>query len=263
MQPATKLESTSEIQSWSTELYDTKARFVGDLASEVVDMLDIKNGERILDLGSGDGYLSEKLIARGARVVGVDYSLTLVERAKQRGIDARHGNGEELTFDSEFDGAFSNAAMHWMIRAQETANGVFKALKPGGRFVGEFAGARNARIIRREIHCALDRRGIDSRSVDPWFLPEQDEYRAILAKAGFDVKHVRLFDRPVVIDYPIADWIRTFGSPYLNALGDRDPNEFLNEITNGLTSELLGADGKWTVDYTRIRFHATRPRGGA
>jgi trans-aconitate methyltransferase len=255
----TKLTSTSKIQSWSPQLYEENARFVSDLADEVVRMLDPKRGERILDIGCGDGYLTEKLASYGAELVGVDYSETLVEAARKRGVDARHGNGEELQFDGEFDGAFSNAAMHWMLRANDTAAGVFRALKPGGRFVGEFAGAGNAKIIRREVHEALEQRGIDSSAIDPWFLPEEDEYRRVLSDAGFVVSYLRLFDRPVSIDYPLAQWIKTFGSPYIKALKNGDEHEFLAEVSEKLKTELLQEDGKWTIDYTRIRFMAVKP----
>jgi trans-aconitate methyltransferase len=257
----TKLTSTSKIQSWSPQLYEKNARFVSHLADEIVKMLDPRRGERILDIGCGDGYLTEKLASYGAELVGVDYSETLVDAARQRGVDARHGNGEELKFENEFDGAFSNAAMHWMLRADATAAGVFRALKRGGRFVGEFAGAGNAKIIRREIHAALERRGIDAGTIDPWYLPEEDEYRRVLSDAGFDVKYLKLFDRPVWIDYPLAQWIQTFGSPYIKALKNGDENEFLTEVSDRSRKELLQGDGKWKIDYTRIRFMAVKPAG--
>ena len=222
-------------------------------------MLDIKPGERILDLGSGDGYLSEKLIAKGAELVGVAFSPELVAAARARGIDARHYNGEELDFENEFDGAFSNAAMHWMKRAQDVADGVFRALKPSGRFVGEFACKLNAVIIRTAVHNALDKRGFDSAKIDPWYLPDAEEYERVLRNAGFQIRSVEIFDRPVEIDNNNADWIRTFGSPYLALLTDAQKTELLDEVTEALRPDLLGENGKWTVDYTRLRFHGVKP----
>lgn len=251
--------STSKIQRWSPELYDTKAKFVGDLAGEAVDMLDIKPGERILDLGCGDGYLSLKLAEKGADIVGVDFSPELVTTAKSRGIDARHYNGEELDFDNEFDSAFSNAAMHWMKRADTVADGIYRALKKGGRFVGEFAGKRNAEIIRNAVHESLDTMAIDSKRIDPWYLPDETEYRKVLEQAGFSVEEVTLFDRPVVIDYHVSDWIRTFGSPYLALLTEEQKVELLSEVSEKIKPFLFGANDKWTIDYTRIRFLAFKP----
>lgn len=253
---------TSELQRWSARLYADNARFVGDLAADAIRLLDPRPGERILDLGCGDGYLTERLAATGAQVEGVDYSPDLVEAARERGLDVHLGNAERLDFHSRFDAAFSNAAMHWMRDAAGVASGVARALRPGGRFVGEFAGARNAEIIRREVHAALGRRGFDPAEIDPWYLPTAEQYRQVLEGAGFRVAHIALFDRPVVIDYPIADWIRTFGSPYLTVLPDEPARAaMLDEITEDLRPSLLGEDGRWTVDYTRLRFRAELPAG--
>jgi trans-aconitate methyltransferase len=250
---------TSELQKWSATMYDSHARFVGDLAKPAVDLLDPKPGERILDIGCGDGYLMQKIASSGAIMTGVDYSPELVAAAQARGLDVQHGNGEAIDFENTFDGAFSNAALHWMRRADLVAAGVARALKSGGRFVGEFAGARNAFLIRTAVHAALAHRGLDADEVDPWYLPTDSQYRTVLEKAGLRVTHISLFDRPVVIDYPVADWIRTFGSPYLTVLKTEDRAPFLEEVTRDLAPHLLGPDGRWTVDYTRLRFRAEKP----
>jgi trans-aconitate methyltransferase len=259
MPVTTFARSTSKIQSWSPARYQANARFVSDLASAAVDLLAIRPGERILDLGCGDGYLTEKLAGLGARVVGVDFSPDLVAAARGRGLDVRLGNGEELAFEEAFDGVFSNAAMHWMRRADAVVAGVRRALVPGGRFVGEFAGADNAAIIREAVHAALDRRGLRSAEIDPWYLPGAEEYRAVLEAGGLVVAALALFPRPVVLDYPIAGWIETFGSPYLMVLPPEERGPFLAEVTEALRPRLLGADGRWTVDYTRLRFRAEKP----
>lgn len=258
MNAAVFTRSTSKLQAWSPQLYASNARFVGDLANKALDLLAVKPGDRILDIGCGDGYLTERIVALGAQVVGLDFSEELARAARERGLDVRLGNAEALDFDNEFDGVFSNAAMHWMRRADLVVAGVKRALRPGGRFVGEFAGARNARIIRGAVHEALARRGFDPAEVDPWYLPEEDEYRQVLEAGGLHVASIELFDRPVVIDYPIAGWIQTFGSPYLTVLKAEDRQPFLDEVTAELKPHLLGADGRWTVDYTRLRFRAEK-----
>ncbi|BAX62834.1 class I SAM-dependent methyltransferase [Burkholderia stabilis] len=249
---------TSQRQKWNPQLYEKNARFVGDLAARAIELLNPRPGERILDIGCGDGYLTEKIAAMGAMMTGVDYSPELVAVARERGIDARVGNGEEIEFSREFDGVFSNAAMHWMRRADAVVRGVENALRPGGRFVGEFAGARNAYYIRQAIHEALTRRGFDAEEIDPWYLPEEKEYREVLEGGGLVVSHIELFDRPVMIDYPVRDWIRTFGSPYLTVLPEDERDVLLDEVTRQLEPRLLGKDGRWTIDYTRLRFRAEK-----
>src|SRR5499426_2293134 len=102
------------IQHWDPDRYARIVRFVADLGQPVVELLAPRPGERILDLGCGDGVLTEKLAALGCQVVGVDGSELQIAAARARGLDARVVDGERLTFDGEFDAVFSNAALHWM-----------------------------------------------------------------------------------------------------------------------------------------------------
>ena len=67
-----------------------------------------------MDLGCGDGVVTQQLVAAGCSVVGVDASPELLESAAGLGLDARLMDGHELTFDGEFDAVFSHAALHWM-----------------------------------------------------------------------------------------------------------------------------------------------------
>ncbi|HSG94518.1 MAG TPA: class I SAM-dependent methyltransferase, partial [Afifellaceae bacterium] len=129
---------TAATQRWSPDTYDDNVRFVTDLGAGVLEWLDPKPGERILDLGCGDGVLTVKLIESGADVVGADASEDFIQAARERGIDARLIDGHTLTFEKEFDAVFSNAALHWMTQPEKVIAGVARALKPGGRFVAEF-----------------------------------------------------------------------------------------------------------------------------
>ena len=110
-------------QVWSAESYDRNARFVSELADGVGDWLAVRHGERVLDLGCGDGAVTERLVAKGASVLGVDSSLDFVEAAKGRGLDVARADGTQLGFDSEFDAVFSNAALHWMTDAEAVLRG--------------------------------------------------------------------------------------------------------------------------------------------
>ena len=132
--------SSGATQRWAAGDYVRNFSFVPDLGLPVLDLLAPRAGERILDLGCGDGALTEKLAAGGASVVGVDASPEMIALAVGRGLDARVVAGEDLTFDVEFDAVFSNAALHWMLKPRVVAANVLLALKPGGRFVGEFGG---------------------------------------------------------------------------------------------------------------------------
>src|SRR5262245_5771995 len=127
-------------QPWDPAVYARNARYVSDLGAPVVELLAPKAGERILDLGCGDGVLTKKLVDLGCEVVAIDSSAAQIEAARKLGLDAHVMNGEELPFHEEFDAVFSNAVLHWIKNADPMIAGVYRALKPGGRFVAECGG---------------------------------------------------------------------------------------------------------------------------
>jgi len=167
-------------QVWDPDRYARDAGFVSELGGAVVEILGPRSGERILDLGCGDGRLTRRLVEAGCEVVGVDSSPAMVEAAIERGIDARLMEATELDFSDEFDAVFSNAALHWMPRPDAVIGRVRRALKPGGRFVGEFGGHGNVSAISRALSGALESRGISFEALNPWYFPTVDEYRARL-----------------------------------------------------------------------------------
>ena len=134
-------------QVWGAEKYEKNARFVSEMTADVLGWLAARPGERILDLGCGDGALTEKLVHSGADLTGADNSEALLAAARKRGVNVVFKDGQALDFEAEFDAVFSNAALHWMPRAEEVVRGVARALKPGGRFVAEFGGHGNVAAI--------------------------------------------------------------------------------------------------------------------
>src|SRR5258705_4093380 len=153
-------------QTWDPDRYARHARFVSELGTPVVELLAPQPRERILDLGCGDGALTAKLAALGCVVVGIDSSAEQIEAAKALGIDARVGDGEHLGFEGEFDAVFSNAALHWMKRPDVVIAGVWRALRPGGRFVAECGGDGCVAQIQRALVEAAGRRGLDRQPTD-------------------------------------------------------------------------------------------------
>ncbi len=243
-------------QSWHPERYARHARFVSDLGAPVLALLAPQPGERILDLGCGDGALTERLVAEGAEVVAVDASPEQVAGARARGLDARVMRGEALEFEQAFDAVFSNAALHWMKDADAVLEGVARALKPGGRFVGEFGGGDNVARLRRALIEALDRRGHDGAAADPWYFPDEAEYGAKLAAAGFTVESIELIPRWTPLPGDVEGWLETFGGAFLSHLQEEQRAEAVAEVREALRDELQDEEGRWHADYVRLRFAA-------
>lgn len=249
--------SSSNHQHWNPDQYRKNAKFVADLGMPVVELLAPESGERILDLGCGDGTLTNRLAKLGCRLVGVDSSVEMIRAAEALGLDARLMDGQSLKFTSEFDAVFSNAALHWMRDQRNVLSGVWSALKPGGRFIGEFGGRGNVQIITRALESALLARKMTAPR--PWFFPGPQEYRALLEASGFVVATIELFPRPTLLPGDIGAWLETFAQPYTAALPPHETWEFLAEVVEGLRNVLCDEAGRWTADYVRLRFHATKP----
>lgn len=245
-------------QSWNPSEYRRNAGFVAELGAPVIDLLAPQPGERVLDLGCGDGLLTARLAALGCEVLGVDASAAMVEATRARGLAAEVADGAALNFDREFDAVFSNAALHWIPNYAAVIRGVLRALKPGGRFAAEFGGHGNVAAIERALQAALRRRGVKAAS--PWFFPRPRSYRAALEAIGFEVESVEHFVRPTAQPGDIRAWLTTFGDLYLGHVDESEQAAVLDETVAELAPQLRDPDGQWFVDYVRIRVLAHRPR---
>ena len=245
-------------QRWNASGYAEHAHFVPALGQPVLDLLNPQPGERILDLGCGDGVLSEKLIALGANLVGVDSSPDMIEAARKRRVDARLMDATGLSFDHEFDAVFSNAALHWVKNDPDAViAGVSRALKPGGRFVGEFGGHGCVAAITVALMTALERRGVENpASAIPWYFATVEDYQSRLFKGGFEVEYIALIPRPTPLPTGMRGWLQTFAIPFSGLLPERDRDAFLDDAVELLRPVLCDEKGNWTADYTRLRFAA-------
>ena len=245
-------------QTWSADSYSTHARFVADLAGAVVGWLAPAPGERILDLGCGDGALTVKLAEAGASVKGIDKSADLLAAARALGLDVEEGDGHALTFDREFDAVFSNAALHWMSQPEQVIDGVWRALKPGGRFVAEFGGHGNVAAIVTAMRAVGIRRAGDPALAGPWFFPSPEVYADMLSSRGFEVKRIGLFPRPTPLKTGMKAWLKVFRKPFFEQF-DEEMEAVLQEVEDLLRPSLCDARGNWTADYARLRVEAVKP----
>ena len=260
--PAQDAAGAADGQHWNPDRYRRCASFVPELGRDLVDLLDPRPGERVLDLGCGDGTLTVRLAERGCTVIGVDRSAAFVAAACRRGLEVVAGDARRLHLTGlpagGFDGVFSNAVLHWIRQPVAVIRGVHRVLRRGGRYVAEFGGAGNIATVRRALHRALRRHGIDPVPRDPWYFPTAEAYRDLLEARGFSVPEMRLFSRPTRVPGSLTEWLQTLATPLLAGL-DRDTRrQVAAEVEAATAPYLRDADGAWTVDYVRLRFRAVK-----
>ena len=247
---------------WDPALYAANAGFVPALGSAVLDLLAPQAGERVLDLGCGDGVLTQKLIAAGCEVVGVDADPAMVAAACAKGIDARLGDARALDFNGEFDAVFTNAALHWVGQPGVVTAGVKRALKPGGRYVGEFGGLANIAAIRTALIAVLARHGFPAAGSETSYYPTAQAFGAVLDAGGFAVDACAIIPRPTPLPASgMAGWLETFRGGFIDAAGvpAAMKDQVITETVQLLVPVLQAADGQWIADYVRLRFAAHLP----
>ncbi len=251
------MSESQPAQTWTAERYARHAHFVPALGQPVLDLLKPRPGERILDHGCGDGVQTEKIAAAGASVVGVDAAADMIAAAQRRGLDARVMDGAHLEFRAEFDAVFSNAALHWMKDDPDAViAGVARALKPGGRFVGEMGGHGCVAAITVALLAVLEGHGVDGRAAIPWYFPTVEDYRARLERGGFAVDYIELIPRPTPLPTDLVGWLETFCEPFFRRLPAASRTGARDEVVALLRPVLCDGAGRWTGDYIRLRFAA-------
>jgi len=246
-------------QTWNPDTYSQNAAFVPQLGSGVLEWLAPQAAENILDLGCGDGQLTERIVAAGSNVTGIDASPQMVAAARARGVAAEEGPAESLPFaDHSFDAVFSNAVLHWVRGQDAMMTEVRRVLRPGGRFVAELGGHGNIATIRVAFAAVLARLGHASLGERGNYYPTPGAYTRRLTSHGFTVARIILFPRPTPLGAGgITAWLNTFCRGALDALPEDLRETAVAETVALLAPVLCDEEGQWTADYVRLRFIAT------
>lgn len=242
--------STSD---WDAADYARLGGFVAELGEAALDLLDPQPGEHILDIGCGDGALSEKIVERGATVVGIDNSISMIGAAKARGLDARYMDAADLRFSEAFDAAFSNATLHWVIDKERAARAIWFALKRGGRFAGEMGGDGNLARLREALDDVLVARGFGPPTYSANWYPGVEEFLAVYEQVGFKDVDARLIERPTPLEHGVAAWVTTFRKGWLDRA--EVPEEERGDIAEAVADRV----GSNVADYVRLRFIMRKP----
>src|SRR5947208_4383114 len=238
-------QAAASTSKWDAADYALVGAFVAGLGQAALDLLEPQPGERILDVGCGEGTLTRKIMERGATVLGIDNSPEMIAAARANAVDAVQLAAEDMQFFAEFDAAFSNATLHWVLHKEQAARAIFRALKAGGRFAGEMGGEGNLRMLREAIDEELLIRGYGPPVEASNWYASPEEFAAVYEAAGFREIDARLIERPTAIEHGVAAWVTTFRKGWLERA--RDPEGERAEIGAAVADRV----GSNVADYVR------------
>lgn len=249
--------------NWNPALYDQKHAFVYEYGQELLTLLNPQSGEEILDLGCGTGHLTAQLAASGANITGLDSSPAMIAAAQENYPPLKFilADAADFSLPEQFDAVFSNATLHWVMRAEAAVVCIARALKPGGRFVAEFGGKGNTDRIIAAVTSAV-RELTQTEVKHGWYYPSLGEYAALLEKHGLAVREARLFDRPTALDGAdgLRNWLTMFGAKMLQNLSDEIRQEVFRLAEDKLRDTQF-INNEWFVDYRRLRVVADKTDG--
>jgi 2-isopropylmalate synthase len=254
----TKIEiKNNETNNWNPKTYNKHTHFVSALALPVVDLLDPLVGEKILDIGCGEGTLAMEIEKRGAKVIGVDMSQAMVDFSNDKGVETYVGSVTDLPYLGQFDGVFSNAVLHWVKDARPAIQNIARTLKSSGRFVCEFGGEGNVFHLVSAMEEVFVNHPEFGEFDNPWYFPSVEEYRALLESEGFRVEYIEIIPRPTPMD-DIANWLDIFANGVTSHLNEEQYAVFKKEVTEILKEKIYSKKEGWVLDYMRLRVKAIK-----
>lgn len=251
---------------WNAVAYDDLSDPMYEWGMAVLETLELRGDERLLDAGCGSGRLTEELLRRVPRgeVVALDFSPKMLEQAGEKlamfgeRVEFVHASLQEFELENKVDGIFSNAVFHWVPDHGAMFRCLHGALKPGGWLVAQFGGKGNlARSYRRSQEIAAEDR-FDShlRGIEdgPHF-EDPESTRGRMESAGFEVSEARL--HTVSVRFERKERYEAFLKTVvlrekMAKLTEALQREFLDEMSGRTRHE----EGAYLLDYVRLTVRA-------
>lgn len=240
---------------WNSALYDASHDFVAEYGKGLLEFVPKNDGQAILDLGCGTGVLTVQLAGLCNKIVGVDSSQNMIEKAKQQfsNIEFMVCDALALPFENEFDVVFSNAVFHWISDHDTLLKNIHKVLKSQGLLVCEFGAKGNIAAIENAFTTACNDLEYD---YEPKFnFPAPEDFGKLLEKNGFVIDRIYDYDRPTVLkdgERGLVNWMKQFYASELEEMPENVQVTVCKRVEE-LTRGTLWNGKAWVADYRRLR----------
>lgn len=240
---------------WNSTLYDKKHDFVAEYGKGLLEFVPQNTKQSILDLGCGTGALTAELAELRERIVGVDGSQNMINKAREEfgDIEFKVCDALALPFEKEFDVVFSNAVFHWISDHDALLKNIHKALKPQGLLVCEFGASGNIATIENAFAKACNSLGYGYEA--KFNFPTAEDFGNLLEKNGFIIDRIYDYDRPTVLkdgEQGLVNWMKQFFVSELEVMPEQVQIMIFEKVEE-LARETLWNGEEWIADYRRLR----------
>jgi trans-aconitate 2-methyltransferase len=247
-------------RDWNAASYDRVSDLQEEWSRAVIDRLELRGDETVLDAGCGSGRVTKLLLDRlpSGRVIGVDASPSMIEEARKKlgdRVELIVCDLVDLELSEQVDAVFSSATFHWILDHRRLFERLHAAVRPGGRMEAQCGGIGNVEEFLNSIEAvngderfAPYLRGIASS----WNFASPGDTEVRLQHAGFEVIRCWLEERP---EQPrrSREFLETV---CLGAHLDRLPEDLHNPYVSAV---LEAIPRPLTLDYVRLNISARRP----
>ncbi|MDE7400058.1 MAG: methyltransferase domain-containing protein [Oscillospiraceae bacterium] len=249
--------------------YKKSSKHQKEWGNSLISELSLRGDEEILDLGCGDGNLTEQLaqLVPNGRILGIDASVGMISAAQKRikpNLAFMQMDINTIDFRNMFDVIFSNATLHWIKNHKHLLQNAFRALKENGVILWDFAGDGNCshffEVIGIKIQSKKYKKYFDGFEW-PWYMPVKNDYEKIVAASGFSSYSVTEVnrDRFFANADEMIKWIdQPSIVPFISVIPDEMKIEFRDDVIKAMLEKTLQSDGTCFETFRRIHVTARK-----
>lgn len=226
---------------WNAGGYYRQSALQKWVADEHLASLSLTDGDRVLDVGCGDGKITAEIADRLPRgsVLGVDPSTGVIafarERFQRKNLDFAAGDATRLAYREEFDLIVSFNALHWVLDQAAALSSISRALRSGGRAFLELVPQAERRSIEDVLEATRGSSGwaqYFTQYRTPFLHLSPEEYASLAEGSGLRVE--RIVTERKQWDFGsregFVDWARITFVEWTRMIPDAERDRFIGDV---------------------------------